>query len=233
MTLRSALLANMGVCALLLAAPAVSRADTVVFSNFGAGSSYNTIVANSVGNAFDGNNYGEGDTFTPTSTTKLSSIDIALSCLFAGGCPDAFTVALDTSSGDAPATVVESFSVAGTSLGLLGSSNAPIVLTSVLDPTLTSGTQYWVTVTSDLNDSIGWNLNSTTDTSDEAISTDGGATWFSPSGLTPGAYEVNGASSKTPPVPEPSSLGLMMSGLLSLAAGRRFGVRSWRTSKAD
>jgi len=224
----------MGVCALLLAAPAVSRADTVVFSNFGAGSSYNTSVANPVGNAFDGNNYGEGDTFTPTSTTKLSSIDIALSCFSAGLCPDAFTVSLDTSSGDAPSTVLESFSVAGTSLGLFGSSNAPIVLTSILDPTLTSGTQYWVTVTSDLNDSIGWNLNSTGDPSDEALSFDGGASWFSPSGQTPGAYEVNGASSTTtPPVPEPSSLGLMMTGLLSLAAGRRFGVRSWRTSKAD
>jgi len=89
-----------------------------------------------------------------------------------------------------------------------------------------------LTVTSDANDSIGWNLNSTGDASDQAISADGGTTWFSPSSLTPGAYEVNGATT-TSITPEPSSLGLMFTGLLSLAAGHRFGVRGWRTNKAD
>jgi hypothetical protein len=232
MTFRSVLLPRVGVCALLLAAPVVSRADTIVFTNLGAGLTYNTGAANFVGNAFDGNLYGEGNTFTPTINSKLSSIDIALSCMFSGGCPDTFTVSLETNSGDAPSTILENFFVTGTSLGLLGSNNAPIVLTSILKPTLANGTQYWVTVTSDINDSIGWNLNSTVDANDEAISTNGGLAWFSPSGLTPGAYEVNGATTTTI-TPEPSSLGLMFIGLLSLAAGRRFGVRGWRTSKAD
>jgi hypothetical protein len=54
-----------------------SRAD-VLFSNFGAGLSYNTAVGNSVGNAFDGNNYAEGDTFTLGETATLSSITVAL-----------------------------------------------------------------------------------------------------------------------------------------------------------
>jgi len=132
--LGEAQLASGCVCVLLLAAPAVSRADTILFTNFGAGLSYNTGAANFVGNAFDGNLYAEGDTFTPSTTTKLSSIDIALSCMFGGGCPDNFTVSLDRNSGDAPSTALESFTVAGSSLGLLGANNAPLVLTSILAP---------------------------------------------------------------------------------------------------
>ncbi len=74
-------------------------------------------------------------------------------------------------------------------------------MTSVAHPTLTAGTQYWITVSSSVNFAIAWNDNSTGDASDQAISSDGGASWFSPSGMTPSAYEVDGATS----VPEPST----------------------------
>lgn len=216
-THRSSILTSIGVWTLLFAAPAVSRAD-IVFTNFGAGFSYNTGLGNPVGNAFDGNNYAQGDTFTPTTSADLSSLDIALSCAFAGGCPDAFTVSLTGDSGNQPAAApLESFAVLGTSLGLEGVNNPPVVLNSVLQPSLKAGTQYWVTVSADLNDSIAWNLNSTGDTSAEALSTDGGATWFSPSGLTPGAYQVNGAA----PVPEPGARVLLGAVLLLLALGNR------------
>jgi hypothetical protein len=201
-------LATLTLFVLAFTASTVSRADTLLFSNFGPGMSYDTAEGNAVGNAFDGSLYAEGDTFTPMSTAKFGSLDIALSCLFAGGCADPFTVSLRTNSGDAPGSVLESFSVLGSSLGMLGSNNAPLVLSSILNPTLTAGVQYWVAVTADANDSIAWNLNVTGDASDQAISSDGGATWFSPSGLTPGAYEINGVSSASP-VPEPSSLLLL------------------------
>jgi hypothetical protein len=217
MTHRAEILRSIGVWTLLFSASVVSHADTVLFSNFGAGLSYNTSASNPVGNAFDGNLYAEGDSFRPSSSTQFSSLDIALSCLYASGRPDNFTISITGDIGDQPAMPLESFVVSGSSLGLLGASNAPLVLNSVAKPSLMVGTRYWVTVSSDMNDSIAWNLNSTGDTSDEANSSDGGATWFSPSGLTPGAFEVDGA---TTPVPELGSFALLLNGLTLLAVGR-------------
>jgi len=173
-----------------------------------------------VGNAFDGNDYAEGDTFSPVTTATFSSLDIALSCFVA--CPDSFNVALDSNSADAPSTVLESFTVAGASLGSLGSDNAPIVLTSVLNPVLSAGTQYWITVAAGTNNSIEWNFNTNGDTSDQAISIDDAATWFSPSGLTPGAYEVIGTASAAP---EPGSALLLFWGGMLCGAIR---CRGWR-----
>jgi hypothetical protein len=219
MTDRSRILTTMGVWTLLFAAPAVSRADVVLFTNFGAGFSYNTGAGNFVGNAFDGsgNNYAEGDTFTPTTSANFSTLDIALSCFLA--CPDNLTVSLDKNNAGVPGAVLESFTVAGPSLGAFGANNPPVALTAVGPPILlTAGTPYWVTVSADLNDSITWNWNSTGDTSSQAISTDGGTTWFAPSGLTPGAYQVNGTPVTTV-VPEPGALVLLTTVLLLLALG--------------
>jgi hypothetical protein len=200
------LLFNVCVWLTAFAAPAVASADTI-FSNFGAGFAYNASEGNVVGNAFDGNDYAEGDTFTPSSTVTFGSLRIALSCFSGCPAPDAFLVSLTVDNGDQPGTVLESFGVAGSSLGLFGAHNAPLVLNSAVKPLLIAGNQYWVTVAADAKDSIEWNLNSTGDPSDQAISTDNASTWFSPSGQTPGAYEVDSASS---PVPEPRYPGLLL-----------------------
>lgn len=223
MTHRSAVLTSVGLWMLLFAATSGSRADTTLFTNFGAGFSYNTSVGNPIGNAFDGNLYAEGDSFSPSSSTMVSSIYLALSCDFASGCPDSFTVSLTRDAGDQPGASFESFTVSGGSLGLLGVNNAPLILTSISDPSLTAGTRYWVTVSSDSNDTIAWNLSPTGDISDAAISSDGGVTWFSPSGLTPGALQVNGVTTTTS-VPEPDTVVLLISGLLLLAPGRRLAI---------
>ena len=203
------------VCCLSFLAPAAS-ANGIIFTNFGAGQSYNTLVGDQIGNFFDGSNYAEGSTFTPSLTSTFASLDIALSCFFT--CPDPFIVALTQDGGDQPGTVIEGFAVPGISLGAFGVNNPVVVLNSVLHPTLTLGTQYWVTVSSGLNNSIAWNLNSTGDVSDQAISTDGGATWFSPSGLTPGAYEVDSLSVGAP---EPGSMWLLLVPALTLCLMRR------------
>lgn len=219
MRCESSLLARIAFATSFFALPALSPAATLLYSNFGPASSYNTSQGNSVGNAFDftGNNYAQGDTFVLAGNAIFTSMRLALSCAFA--CPDPVTVSLDRDAGNQPGTVIESFNIAGASLGPLGSNNAPIVLNSLLDPTLTIGTRYWITVEADLNDSVAWNLNSTADRSAEALSANGGSTWFAPSGNTPGAFDISGIT------PEPGSIGLVFGALLA------FGVAIKRHAK--
>jgi hypothetical protein len=212
---RLALSFILGVSILVFAAPSVAEADEV-FTNFGGGLTYDINSGNSVGNAFDGNDYAEANTFTPSVSGSLQLVRIALSCAFS--CPDAVTVSLNADAGDQPGLILEAFSVAGGGLGPIGVYNAPLILDSLLLPHLVAGTQYWVAVSAPLTDTVSWNLNTTGDASDQAISSDGGATWFSPSGNTPGALEVDATS-----VPEPGSFALLVGGglLVSLIHRRR------------
>jgi hypothetical protein len=203
--------------ALIAAAPMVSHA-TVIFSNFGAGFTYDSAEGNAVGNFFDGSNYAEADNFIAGGSFTFSSLEIALSCFDI--CPDSFTVLLASNSAGAPGSTLESFNVTGGGLQNLGDNNAPLTLTSVVKPLLSSGVEYWIVVKSDLNDSIAWNLNTTGDISSEGISSDGGASWFAPSGQTPGAYEVDGIGGST--TPEPGRFGMMLGGGLLLGLVRKF-----------
>jgi hypothetical protein len=181
---------NLALWVLTLAAPTEAWADPI-FTNFGASLSYNITTGGAVGNGQDstGFNYAQGDTFMPAADANLGSIVIALSYLSVPA--DPITVALMADAGDQPGAVLESFTVDPSTLGALGASNAPVVLTSLLNPLLSAGTRYWIAVSSPVTSSIAWNLNNTGDTAEEALSSDGGATWFSPSGLTPGAFEVD------------------------------------------
>lgn len=181
------------------------------FTNFGPGPTYNATQGNPVGNAFDGNDYGEADSFVSAATGRLNTLRIALSCVF---CTSSFSVNLAGDMGNSPGALLEYFTVPSSSLGLFGASNPPLLLTSVLTPALTAGTRYWVTTTSDLTNAIAWNLNSVGEVSPEGISTDAGAAWFAPSGLTPGALEV------TAVVPEPGTLGLLALAGVALGALR-------------
>lgn len=206
-------LVRLGVWLPILTVPALSAPVSLLYSNFGPGSSYNITQGNPVGNAFDGNTYAEGDTFMLAGNAVFTSLRVALSCAFA--CPDPVTISLTRDAGNQPGTAIETFTIPGTSLGTLGANNAPIVLNSLLDPMLIFDTRYWITVTTDLNDSVAWNLNSTGDRSAEAISTNAGITWFSPSGNTPGAFDISGIT------PEPDTVGLVFGALVVLAAIRR------------
>lgn len=200
-------LARLGIWISIFTVPALSSAASVIYSNFGVGSSYNTSQGNPVGNAFDGNDYAEADTFVLAGDATFSSLRIALSCF--AFCTDPFFVTLSRDAGNQPGAALETFAVPAGVLGTLGANNPPLLLNSVLNPSLTPGTRYWITVRAGLNDSIDWNLNSVADSAAEAISVDAGSSWFSPSGSTPGAFEVSGI------VPEPGSIGLVLSaGLL-------------------
>jgi hypothetical protein len=212
---RSKLLANLGALALMIAAPAVSRASTV-YSNFTGSFLFNSGGGNLVGDdgLGIGDNLGQGDTFTPGATYTFQSLEIALSCEFstsAANCPDDVTVDLETSSSNAPSgTILESFTVTGRTLQTLGATGYT-PLTSLVNPTLTSSVQYWIVVLADTNDTVVWNWNTAGDSSAQAVSSDGGTTWLSPSGQAPGAYEVDGALVGNS-TPEPGTLGMILGG---------------------
>ena len=212
------ILTTLTFAAFVIAGSPVEAASSI-FTNFGAGQSYNIGAGNPIGNAFDGNTYAEGDSFVSAGNFNLASISLALSYVFPGSVPDDFNVALRNNSGDAPgATVLEAWTVHGSALGGLGTNHSVLTLISVFNPVITNGTRYWVTVSSDLNNSIAWNWNSTGDSNDEAISLDAGSSWFSPSGLTPGALELDGQV--IIPTPEPSTIVLLCTGFLTLLGVR-------------
>jgi hypothetical protein len=212
MTHRFALSLILGAWILVFAAPSVAEAGAL-FTNFGPASSYDINSGNPVGNAFDGNDYAQANSFLPSFSGSLQSLRIALSCAFS--CSGPVSVSLNADIGNQPGLVLESFVLAGGALGTIGTNNPPALLLSVLHPSLILGTQYWVAVAAGLTDSVSWNLNTTGDVSDQAISSDNGASWFSPSGNTPGALEVDA-------VPEPGSSGLVGGALvLSLLLQRR------------
>ena len=212
MTHRFALSLTLGASILVFSAHSVAEAS-IVFTNFGAGLSYDITSGNPVGNAFDGNDYAEANSFQPSASGPLQLLRLALSCAFS--CQDPLTVSLTANSGGQPGSVLESFQLDGSALGPIGTNNPLLVLTSVLHPSLTAGTEYWVSVGAGLTDSAAWNLNITGDVFDQAISSDNGATWFSPSGLTPGALEVDTAT-QNGGSPEPGSSGLVVGGALLL-----------------
>lgn len=214
-----------GILAMMIALPAVSRA-TIVYSNFAASFGYDTLDGNEVGNDLASDNLAEADTFTPTSTLDLSSIEIPLSCLNTGLCPNNFSVEITTDTGSAPgvpntSSVLASIAVTGSTLPIFGGSGHLTLTYSGPTVALAAGTQYWIVVLPDAGgaDQIEWNWNTTGDSSASATAAVGGGpsdTWFN-LGSTPSAYEIDGTSS----VPEPGTIGMMLAGGLLLGFIRK------------
>lgn len=205
----------LGMCVLSMGIASHALAD-VIFSNFGPGYSYDVSNGNVVGDGFDGSIYSQGDSFTPITNAVFGSLRIALSEVFPGSQGVPLTISLTSDSGNAPGAVLESWSMAPGSLGLLGNNNAPVILNSSLNLTLLAGTEYWITASlGGMGNAVAWNWNSTGDMNPHAIND--GSGWFSPSGLTPGAFEVDSAAT----VPEPSTLALFGLAFAGIARARR------------
>lgn len=216
-------LAGTGLIGVLAAALPATASASLLFTNFGPSLAYDVTQGGTVGNDFGGDNSAEGDSFTLSSNARFGSALVALSCVVGCPAPANFAVSLRADNGDSPGSIIESFIFTNDTLGALGNNNAPIGMTSVLSPTLLAGTRYWITVSSSLAFAVAWNNTSTGDTNDQAISSDGGATWFAPTGATPGALEVDGVL-----LPEPSA-GILAGVGLVFAFWRR---RTRRSSQA-
>jgi len=195
----------MALLALLFVNARSSRADTI-YNNLGPG---NTWIVN---REYDVNSDFMATLFVTSSGGNLATV---ITPLFSLNNP--VTVDLYTNSAGQPGTLVEAWSVSAP-----GFPGQLTTLTSVLNPLLSANTRYWlvIPVTDIQKLNLAWYQNNQ--------GLDGGI-WIGnnldaliqaePASPMP-AIQLNSTSSS--PVPEPCTMLLFCSGLVGLAAYRRF-----------
>jgi hypothetical protein len=184
---------------------------TTLFTDFGPGQTYNTTSGWFIGGSGTTTPDSIAAPFTPSVTATLDSLDLAVD-VFAG--TTSFTVEITADSSGTPGAVLESFS-------LTGITGTPTVrsLTSILHPSLSSLSTYWIAVfPGGTTTAGGWNWNSVGTTGFD-FSSNGGSTWSVDSSTTDArpAFDVIG----TPTVPEPTTWVLLAAPLAAMLWFRR------------
>ena len=178
--------------------------DVLVFSNFGAGGTFNTGAGWTIGPTAFGPQV-IANSFTPSTTVLFSDAQLAITS-FGGTTANVY---LETDSGGVPGAIIDTL----TQNGAIGS---PGVVTweCAQCPSLSAGTQYWL-VAQEGNGETAWNY-SNSDQTPFAFDTSGTPTgpWstFTPPPTRPrSAFEIDGDAA----VPEPVSV-FWLTALLSL-----------------
>lgn len=204
-------LTNLSVVALFcgLALVPLPAGATIIFDNFDLSDGYNTGVGYTLGAGVDAT---QGDAFVVPGGIgyRLDTVELAISRVSGA---NELMVALRADAGGLPGAVLEVFSFSG-AMGPFGSANPPLLATSLLRPTLTAGTQYWLIASVPAGVHSAWNLNSIGDSGPHASSTMGSP--FLDFDTTRGAFRVTAS-----PVPEPGTGFLLASGLLGTLGIRR------------
>ncbi len=197
---------------IMAAFPIASRADSIIFNDFGTGHTYNGKSGLAIGGKNSAPGFAEwAEAFTPKSEFDLSAITMALGSV-AGS--NGVTVSLDSSIGGVPGKTLASWSfLALPQLGTTGSIVQTMTFADVI--VLQKGQTYWL-VTSPLAASTQavWNLNSTGVTGLGAVNF--GSVWLTAE-VPSGAFEVVGKAV----VPEPAVWLLFSTGLLGIMAAVR------------
>ncbi len=137
---------------------------------------------------------------------KLDTIELA--AFYVTGTNALLVKVLEDNAG-LPGSELESFSFTN-----LNGSGSILLDTSLLNPELSASTKYWLAAFPGPDTRAAWNDNSIGDTTPGACSTDGGVNWNSRGdNQSAGAFRITGTKCSENPVPEPSGLLALMSGL--------------------
>jgi len=206
----------------LVALPSTSRAGTItVYSNFGAGNSYDCCNAytESGAGSFTGFNALQSMAFTNATgqNVVLTQIDIADSFVTGN---NSMTLNLYADKAGVPGALLESWTV--NNLPDLGTCCTIATVFDSAGVVLLNGATYFIAPASDGVTWEAWNWNVIGASGAGALSTDGGITWVA------GPYDPNGAFDvfAKPSVPEPSGVLLMGTGLIGILVGLHLGRRA-------
>jgi hypothetical protein len=199
------------------------RAD-VVFTNFGANQTYAGNSWWDVGGAAGAPQQVDAFSFSPSQTATVTGADLALAAL---GSATPLTVYIESSTGGAPGTILDTLTQAG-SYSTYPTTAVVNFTCSGTCSTLDAGTTYWIVgQQTDPGNTAYW-MSSFSDTGTWYYNAANSATgpWTAATaGDNFSAFDVTGTPA-TSPIPEPASVALLGSGLVGIAAAmRRRGLR--------
>ncbi len=201
-------LANWSVVVGLFLAVVCAQAQTIVFSNFGEGESYQTNTTMGINAGFSPA-YG----FTAASGGRLDSIKTSI--LWVSG-TNAVTLSLYTDVGGQPGTLLESLQLSDLP-GLLPQTVKPLPsFSSIQKPELIAGSSYFLFASASGTASLDWAYNNTSDTGTLFIPSPGGSPYIDKN-ATRGAFSVSVSA-----IPEPSTYAALFgAAALGLVVWRR------------